>query len=427
MSFALKVNDTESVVAYAPQFGGYKVPEGTKIKSAFGSNEIETILMSVEELINIDPWLGNRNSLKRLDDKARREAMSGDFDLSHGIHFEIGELKNYDTWRSVKDGVVSHTSFQPGTRFLHNGNTRAWAIRKGYFDSVPSHVRVNIIKMDTLEDLQGLYWKIDSAFCFETQGDVFQAIYDDIGFIPKSNQYRNSGSFGTALSRYGALANPQLWGKYGFSVQGGVYPLDHEDYFRAKNRLMQEMFTCYIAEMRFNDEQLERKKTADQRWDATTAIAHMLKYRADGFRITPIHQEVLDAIFDGGIRTPDKVDSPIQYILAEMVGLGQGACSDDKVEFPSRGNWGNPVIGAKPAVAKQLFYLQEMEKVGRIDQKKRMKRSVTKGGSFDYIKDFLDPFLADNKIFFMDSGSQYIGNVPRKKVGRPSKKKTNTA
>ena len=418
MTYELNQNEVEEVVAYTPKFGTYTVPTDTKVNSATsGIEEIETMMMPVEELINIEPWLGNRNSKQRLEDKARREAMSGEFNLAHGIHFEVGVLMNYDQWRTVKNGVVTNTAIPAGTMFLLNGNTRAWAIRMGYFDSVPSHVRVNIIKMETLEEMQQLYWKIDSQFQTETTGDIFGAIYESVGFDPKSSQYKNAGSFGTTLSRYGALVNPRLWGKFGYSLTHSIFPLPHEDHFRAKNRLMQEMFTCYIEEMRFNDEQLFRKKTADQRWDATTAIAHMIKYRADGFRITPIHQQVLDAIFNGGVRTPDKVDTPIQYILAEMAGLGHSSVSDDKVEFPSRGNWGNPTIGALPAVAKHLFYLNEMEKMGRIDKPIRMKRSVTKGGTFDYIQE-LHKFLKNNHIMFMDDSTQYIGNIPQQKKRR---------
>jgi hypothetical protein len=430
MSFELEQSDIEEVVPYTPKIHGkYKVPSNTKIKGAFDKSQMETVMMPIEELINIEEWLGNRNSEARLEDQARRDAMSGEFDLAHGIHFEVGELRDFGVWKTRKGGRVVHSSHQPGSRFLLNGNTRAWGIRKGYFDSVPSHVAVNILKVDTLEDMQQLYWKMDSKLSLETVGDVFTAAYDDLGFVPKSNQYAKTGGFGTALSRYGALINPKLWGNSGFSAEKGVFPLDHEDVIRAQNRLRQEMFDCYIEEMRFNDEQMDRKKTADQRWDSTCAIAHMIKFRVDGFKVTPLHQEVLDAIFDGNVRTPDKVNTPIQFILAEMCGLGHSSASDSKVEFPMRGNWGNPVIGAKPAVAKHLFYLVQMEQQGCIDKPCTMKRSVTKGGKFDYL-DWLLGYLHENRILFAEDSTKWIGNVSFKKPGRkkgsPNKRKSSS-
>ncbi len=396
-------------INFIPKLGRHVIPDTVRINSAF--DEIQTVTMPIEELINIEPWLGNRNSEARLNDSIRRETMSGEFNSAHAIHFEVAVLTKTDVWRESKERNSTDVIVPAGTRFLVNGNTRAWAIRKGLFSSVPSHVKVNIIHLSSLKEIQNLYWKLDTKLAMETAGEVFGTIYDELGFVPKSSQYKN-GAFGMALGYYGGLVNPALWSPTGFNSNDRIYPLPDEDIPRAKNRLRQEMFRCYFKEMVYNDEVRSRgKKGSAFKWDATTAIAHMLIYRCDGYKITDIHEKVLDAMISGTVRTPDCVNTPIQYMLAEIAGMGSSKQTNDNVNFMKRTHFGIPIGGAKGAIGKHLYWYKRMEKDGVIDKPTRAKHSVHSGGSMDY-ESYLAQFLAENKhkLSGSDPKDLYFGN-----------------
>ena len=403
------------VIQYTPKFGNLSIPATTNIMEEGTEETTERIRITTEELINMEEFIGNRDSESRIENKARKKALCGDdWNVSHTIHFEVGELSEFDTWEYMINGKKVMVSFQAGTKFLLNGNTRAWGIRKGYFKNVPSHVEANLIKFKTLDDMQQFYWKIDSQISTETATDVFHSIYDKLEFEPVSKKYGTGGSYGTGLSVMGAIICPTKWGERGFAYQNSYRPLPHEDQTRAQNRMRQEMFTYYVDEMRFNDSlcAVQEKNKKHTRFDAAAQAAHMIKFRGDGGVITRMHQKFIDAYFDPTQRNISLVNNPLQYALAEAWGPINFREHDKMIENMQRGNFGlnkdDVRGGGYFAVAKHLFYLVQIEKDGQIDRKQPMKKSVHRGGSFDYIAWMMD-YVREHRLFFFVNDPAYVG------------------
>jgi len=328
----------------------------------------------IEVVYGVTKFPGNRRTDERVLKSAQRENLE-EWGPEHCRDFVICTLTGYDVYHT---GNLDNPIIEghQGDQFLLNGNCRIASIRLGVVKEVPSHVWVEYVEVATFEEMQSFYESIDSSLATETGSDILGSMFERVGFEPTSKKY-NDCSFAYAQNLVACMTFPQLWGKSGHKGgQGSFRPLPGEHTKNASDRIKKEQFVAYQAEHLFNDEQCARHGALTDgakrvcRWDAISQAASMIKFRADGHRITPVHQEYLDRIFDPKTFTPAAIDSPIQYVIAEAMGVQGSPYHDGFVEFVHRNKF-NHKLGMKPSVMKTLHWLGKMEEDGQVDKERK--------------------------------------------------------
>ena len=316
-------------------------------------------------------WYGNRNPAIRLAKPVYIKFFK-DW-TSHMARDFVIAVCNFTGLYEVGTGeTITKVYLEHGDEFLVNGNHRMEAIRLGIAERVPGIVSVQKIEVGSVAELNRLYDSIDNVDTHEKLNEKLAAYYQLVGFEPKSTSYKN-GSVGTIVNYVATFLNPKKWNKYGVRDMPKVKLLEGEARSAGKARLLGEEFMCHLREHKWLDDQLARRGAYDsKKVDAVMLAASMIKYRADGFKVTKVHKEWLDSLWNPLVSvasTSKGINSWAQFAMVEKLGKQNNTITDPYVEFFKRDTPADDTVGGLISLYKTLFLLERMEEDGAIAKK----------------------------------------------------------
>lgn len=206
-------------------------------------NKVSVEPLTLKDFLSIQPWITQRDTNQRV----KKSTVRNNLETLRSPHLfvAIGELNKDDT-----DELGNE--YSKGTRFIIDGNTRAYFWERNLTNELPEELIATIYKGDTLLDLRATYYAYDNPDATEQAAEVMTGIYRLLDFKPQSKKilggtivtsqnYASMWTFGAPL--YGT--NKGIW---------GIEPDVTETRTAAKRWAMAEQFKFWRNEWQYLDD-----------------------------------------------------------------------------------------------------------------------------------------------------------------------------